>query len=138
MDFSAINFLPVIVSGFAAFFIGFLWYSPLFGKAWQRELGFTDEYIQQGNMLLIFGSSLILMIIMALGMAILLQISGRIVEMTWQKGLYHGLYVGVFFVATSYGINLLYQRRSLKLWAIDAIYQIIFLSVMGAIIGGWH
>lgn len=137
MDLSAINFLSVLASGLVAFFIGFLWYSPLFGKAWQRELGFTDEYLQQGNMPVIFGSSLVLMIIMAFGMAVMVQAHGGD-DMNWQQGLFHGLYVGVFFVATSYGINLLYQRRSIKLWAIDAVYQVLFLCVMGAILGGWR
>ena len=137
MDLSSINFLAVIVSRLVAFFIGFLWYSPLFGKAWQRELGFTDEYIQQGNMVLIFGSSLVLMLVMAFGLAVILQTYGG-TDMNWQQGLLHGLFVGIFFVATSYGINLLYQRRSIKLWAIDAIYQVLFLCVMGAILGGWR
>jgi len=35
------------------------------------------------------------------------------------------------------GVNYLYQRRSFKLWAIDAGYQIVFLSVMGLILGAW-
>lgn len=32
----------------------------------------------------------------------------------------------------------LYQRRPVGLWAIDAVYQILFLTLMGIIIGAWQ
>jgi hypothetical protein len=35
-----ISFLAVVVATIANFFFGFLWYTPLFGKAWARELKF--------------------------------------------------------------------------------------------------
>jgi hypothetical protein len=34
-----INYLAVVVATLANFFFGFLWYTPLFGKAWAKELG---------------------------------------------------------------------------------------------------
>ena len=86
----------------------------------------------------IFGSSFILMVIMAFGMAIMVQGHEGDQETNWLQELYHGLYVGLFFVGTAMGINLLYQRRSLKLWAIDTFYQVLCLSIMGAILGAWH
>ncbi|WP_020531514.1 DUF1761 domain-containing protein [Flexithrix dorotheae] len=137
MELSNINYLAVGVAALASFALGALWYSPvLFGKAWQNELGFTDEYLQEGNMAKIFGSSFLLMILMAFGMGMLLQGHGEPV-IGWQGGLIHGLVVGFFFVGTSMGINLLYQRKSFILWLIDAGYQIIFLGIMGIIIGAW-
>ncbi len=36
-----INYLAVVVATVANFFFGFLWYTPLFGKAWAKELGIT-------------------------------------------------------------------------------------------------
>ena len=138
MDFSSINYLAVFVSALVAFGLGALWYSPvLFGKAWQSELGFTDEYLQQGNMAKIFGSSFVLMLIMAFGMAIFIQ-GHNLGEVNLMTGLTHGIYVGLIFVGTSMGINMLYQRKSFKLWAIDAMYQIAFLAIMGMILGAWQ
>ena len=135
MHLSDVNFLAVLVAGVAAFMLGFLWYSFFFGKAWQKELGFTDEYIQQGNMPLIFGSSFVMMLIMSLGLAILLSAHGG--GLNWMTGLHYGLLTGTMFVATSIAINYLYQRRSLKLWLIDASYQIAFLCLMGIILAIW-
>ena len=138
MDYSSINFLAVLVSALVAFGLGALWYSPLlFGKTWQGELGFTDEYLQEGNMAKIFGSSFALMLVMALGMALFLQ-AHNMGDIGWMEGLQHGLYVGVLFVGTSMGINMLYQRKTFRLWLIDAVYQIGFLGIMGAILGAWQ
>jgi len=138
MDFTNINYLAVVVSAFASFALGALWYSPLlFSKTWQKEVGLTDEDLKNANMAKIFGTTFILTIVMAFGMALLLQ-ARPTVTFNWMTGMFHGLAVGVFFVSASMGINYLYQRKSFSLWAIDAGYQILFLCLMGAILGAWH
>ena len=138
MDFANINYLAVFVAALASFALGSLWYNAsLFGKTWQNELGFTDEYLKEANMGKVFGSAFVLMLIMAFGMGMLVQ--GHYEEdINWLQGLYHGLYLGLLFVGTSYGVNMLFQRRSFKLWAIDSSYQIACLALMGAILGAWH
>lgn len=35
-----INYTAVAVAVVANFFLGFIWYTPLFGKAWAAEMGF--------------------------------------------------------------------------------------------------
>jgi len=35
-----INYLAIAIAVVANFFLGFLWYTPLFGKAWAKEMGF--------------------------------------------------------------------------------------------------
>jgi hypothetical protein len=138
MDLTNINYLAVTVSAIASFAFGALWYSPLlFSKTWQKEVGLTDEDIKNSNMAKIFGTTFILTIIMAFGMSLLIQARST-VSFTWMTGMFHGLAVGVFFVGASMAINYLYQRKSFTLWAIDAGYQILFLCLMGAILGAWH
>jgi hypothetical protein len=34
------------VTGIVSFFIGCIWYSAIFGKVWQRLMGFTDEKVK--------------------------------------------------------------------------------------------
>ncbi|HEX8059743.1 MAG TPA: DUF1761 domain-containing protein [Cyclobacteriaceae bacterium] len=36
-----VNYLAIVIATVANFFFGFLWYTPLFGKAWAKELGIT-------------------------------------------------------------------------------------------------
>ena len=130
-----VNYLAVIVAGVVSWILGALWYSPiLFGKAWQKELGFTDEYLKKGNMPLIFGSSLILMIIMAFGVVPVIKAHP---EITWSHGFFHGAMIGLLFAAASMGINYLYQRKSIKLFLIDASYQVLFLGIAGMILALW-
>ena len=137
MDFNHINYLAVLVAGVASFALGAIWYSPvLFAKRWQNELGFTDEYLRQANMPLVMGGSLVMIIIMALGNAILQQaIYGA--DGNLELGLKTGLMIGLFFSATTLAINYFYQRKSLMLWLIDALYQVFFCAIAGAIIGAW-
>ncbi len=138
MDLSNINYLAVVVATLAAFALGALWYSPvLFSKVWQKEVGLTDETLKGANMAKIFGTCLVLTAVMAFGMALMLK-GHDMGDLGLQIGLIHGLYVGVFFVGMSMGINYLYQRKSLKLWFIDAGYQIVFLGLQGLIIGVWR
>src|SRR6188768_183987 len=38
-----INIVAVLVAVVANFFLGFLWYTPLFGKAWAKEMHFDTS-----------------------------------------------------------------------------------------------
>ena len=38
-----INFFAVLICGVLNMIIGFLWYGPLFGKKWEKLIGFTPE-----------------------------------------------------------------------------------------------
>lgn len=40
MDNIHVSMLAIIIAVVANFILGFLWYTPLFGKAWAREMGF--------------------------------------------------------------------------------------------------
>jgi hypothetical protein len=138
MEISNINFLALAVAAIASFALGSVWYSPvLFGKAWQTAVGLTMENLEKANMALIFGSSFILILLMNFGLAVILQgHAGR--DVTYLSGALYGFLIGLFFVATSIGINVLYQRKSFTLWAIDAGYQVCYLAVAGAILGAWR
>lgn len=138
MEFNQINFLAVVVAAVASFALGAIWYSPvLFSKVWQREVKLTDDELKNANMAKIFGTTLILCFVMAVGLAFLIQ-GHTTTDFNWHSGLHVGMLVGAMFVATSMGINYLYQRKSFVLWAIDAGYQFLFLCLMGIILGAWH
>jgi len=50
MESIQINFLAVIVAVVANFFLGFIWYTPLFGKAWAIEMGFDPNEKPEGGL----------------------------------------------------------------------------------------
>ncbi len=47
LDLAGINWLAVGVAALATFFLGAVWYAALFGKAWQRLNGHSDEKLAQ-------------------------------------------------------------------------------------------
>jgi hypothetical protein len=38
-----INYLAILIAVVANFILGFLWYTPLFGKIWGKEMGFNTD-----------------------------------------------------------------------------------------------
>jgi hypothetical protein len=127
----SISWLAVTVATVASFVIGALWYSPLlFAGAWQRESGVTDERAATGNMPLIFGAAFALMFFAALVFAIFLGPAPGLAF-----GASAGFAAGLFWVAGSFGVNYLFERRSVKLWLINGGYNVVAFTTIGAIIG---
>ena len=107
MDFSTVNWLAVLVAALASFAIGSLWYSPvLFGKAWQRLSGMTDDKVKSGNMAKIFGLAFILSFIISLCLS--LFFAGQV---DFSFGLMYGFFTGAFWVATAIGILYLFEHH---------------------------
>ncbi len=128
-----VNHLAIIAAGIAAFVLGGLWYSPvLFGKVWQREVGLSDDEVKRGNMARIFGLSLVLSLIAAFVFAMFL---GPRPPVAFALGA--GFAAGLCWVASSFGINYLFARRSFRLFAIDGGYHTLQFSLIGLILGLW-
>ena len=131
--FQNIHWIAVIVATLAAFFIGWLWHSPLlFGKVWQKEVGLSQDKMKSGNMPLIFGTTFVLNLIASILMAMFL---GK--ESTLQAGLQAGMFVGIGWVATSFGTTYLFTQKSFRLFLIDAGYYACWYTVIGGILGVW-
>jgi len=129
-----VNYLAVVTAGIAAFVLGGLWYSPaLFGRAWQREVGLSDDALRQGNMARIFGTALVLSLVAAFVFAMFLG-----PRPSMPLGLGAGFAAGLCWVASSFGINYLFARRSFKLFAIDGGYHTLQFTLIGAILALWH
>ncbi len=127
-----INWLAVVVAALAGFAVGGLWYGPLFGKAWMHEVGLTEEKMKSGNMLKIYGGALALNLIAAFSLAMFIG-AGDL-----NFGVFAGFMTGLTFVSMALGVTYLFERRSLRLWLINAGYQTVIFTVMGAILGAWH
>lgn len=127
-----IQWSAVPVAALAGFVIGGLWYGPLFRDPWMRASGMTFERGKQQNVPLVFGLTYVLNVIAAIGLSICLG-PGR----SWLAGLHVGAFVGLLFVATALGVIYLFESRPLKLWLINAGYQVVNMAAMGAVLGAW-
>lgn len=114
---------------------GGLWYSPiLFGRAWQREVGLSDEQVRTANVPKTFGFSFVFSVVMALNLAAFL--ADPKTNTTW--GVTAGFLAGFGWVALGLGIVALFEQKSWKYLAINGGYMTVAFVVMGAIIGAWR
>ncbi|MEC5179857.1 DUF1761 domain-containing protein [Arthrobacter sp. CG_A4] len=123
-----ISWLAVLLAALTGFLVGGLWYTVLFPKVWQREAGVSDDQLKRGTVRVFAGS------FMLSGVASLV-LSAFIGAAGVGFGALAGLAVGAGWVAAAVGINYLFERRSLALFAINAGYNIVTFTAMGAIIG---
>ena len=123
-----LNPIAILLAALSTFVIGGLWYSLLFAKPWQRAAGVTDEQLKRGAARIFVGSAL-LALVMAASLAAFIGSAGL------AFGLFAGLASGLTFVAAAFGVNYLFERRSLRLFAINASYNVVAFTIMGLIIG---
>lgn len=141
-----INYLAVLVSAIAAIGLGALWYGPLFGKAWMKEVGLTADDMQKAKsdpeakrtML----KSYLLMSVGALVMAYVfahsLVFANYYLETTGVgAGLTGAFWNWLGFIAPVTLAPVLWEGKSYKYWSITAGYYIASLGVMGVILSLW-
>ena len=124
------NWLAVVVATLAFFAVGAIWYTALFGKIWQREVGLSDEQLSGGrNMMLIMGTCFVLEFIVCLTVGHMFDFLAPSDRAKMMIAV--GLALGV--MAPAIGINYLYQRKSLKLFLVDAGHSIVGMAAVGAV-----
>lgn len=130
MEGVTINYLAVLVAAVSAFVLGGLWYSPvLFQRAWLAASGLSAEQAQSGNPALIFGLAFMLALIAAFVFAMFLGPRPSLA-----LGLGAGFSAGLCWVAASFGINYLFERKPLKLWLINGGYHTVQFTLYGLIL----
>jgi hypothetical protein len=125
-----LNWIAIIAAGISAFLLGGLWYAPpFFGKAWQAAAGLTDEQLAAGSAVKIFGIAAILSVVAA---GVFSMFLGPKPELGFAIGA--GASAGLCWVGATLGILYLFERRSLKLWLINAGYATIQFTLYGVVL----
>lgn len=126
-----VSWPAVFLATASAFVLGGLWYSPLlFDKAWRKATKLTDADIQSGHPAKTFGGAFVLSFIAALIFAVFLGQSPGIVF-----GTAAGFAAGLFWVASSFGINYLFEKKPLSLFLINGGFHTVQFTLYGLIIG---
>jgi hypothetical protein len=126
-----VNLIAVLVCGVSSLVLGGLWYSPaLFAKGWQSAAGLSDEQAKSGSMPMIFGGAFALSLVAAYVFAMFL---GPNMPLVGAVGA--GFAAGLCWVAASFGINYLFERRPLRLWLINGGYHTLQFTLFGLILG---
>src|SRR5687768_6229026 len=122
------NWLAIVVATLAFFAIGALWYGLLFGKAWQAETGVTERPQGAGVAKVMLGTLLAEFVVVVL--------VGHMFDFLDPEP--HGkmmlaVGLGLAVMTPAIAINYLHQRRSLKLFLIDASHFIVGMAAVGGV-----
>lgn len=130
---------PVILgAALAAWLIGALWYSPLlFAKAWVKAHGHTPEKLaaMQATAGRAYAGSFVAFVLIAYVLHIFLS---RLGAHSLEAGAMWGFHAWLGFALPIGFTANLYSDKPLSTLLIDAGYQLVYLTAMGAILGAWH
>lgn len=127
------SIVKVLVAAVSSFVLGGLWYGPLLGKAWLAATGLTEAQAKAGSSGRIFGLSFLLAFVQAWVFAMFLG-----PEPALPFALGAGASAGLCWVAAAFGINDLFERRSVRLWAINGAFHTLAFTLYGLVFGLWH
>lgn len=159
------NFTVIGLSALVPLITGFVWYNPkVFGTAWIKTTGLTEEQLKSGNFPLILGLSLLFSLMLAtmLNGIVIHQAALQSIVMgdpdlqdpnsalsimlkdfmakygnnfrTFKHGVLHGVISALFFALPVLGTNALFERKSFRYIAIHTGYWMLTLGLMGGII----
>lgn len=128
-----IDWIAVVVSVIASMALGFLWYSKFaFLKQWQEDTGVIDEKMREGNMPVMFGGMIVLVLISTIALALLIG-TGDI-----EAGLAIGAIVGFGVAAARVLPQYMFAQQPNRLASMQAINLGVGILLTGAIIGAFN
>jgi hypothetical protein len=158
------NFYIFFLAAIVPLVIGFVWYGPLFGNVWMKELGFTKESLADLNRVLTLTLSYVFSLFIAMfllpatihQMGVYSSLAGEpgFAESTeeaftyfqdfllnygdrfrtFKHGALHGILSGLFLALPVIAIIAMFERKSVKYIAINAGYWIVTLAIMGGLV----
>ena len=140
-----LNYWAILVAMAASIVLGFLWYVPILGKAWMKEMGMSPDHkpdprvMRRGMILMVIGSFLT---------AFVLAYSEEVWRPSvWKVGAdasnaFYGFMSG-FFTWIGFYVPLLlgtvaWENKSWKLFGINAAYYFVSLQAMAMILAFWR
>jgi len=130
------NLLAIVIAALIPMIMGFIYYHPkVFGKVWMDSLGLKEEDLKKGNMGAIMGISLVMSVLLSFFMLVNVDGPGQEGEFdTFKHGVFHGVLIGIMVAMPVLVTNGLFERKNLKNLAINTLYWIITIGLMGGVI----
>ncbi|THD78778.1 MAG: DUF1761 domain-containing protein [Phenylobacterium sp.] len=121
-----VNWIAVIIAVVLLEGLGFLWYGPLFGKAWIAALG-HDVSTANANMMMAVG--VVNTLVCVVGLSWLINRTGAA---TLGAAVAASVAAWFFFSLTTQSLEYLYMGMTLRLLEINAAFQLVSFVVAGA------
>ncbi len=127
----AVNYVAVAAAGVSAMVVGSVWYGPLFGKDWMQLVGIRKEDVKKEEMPKLYGIMFVGALLEAYILSIFIHYAGAT---SLIDGIKTGFWAWLGFIGPVTLGNYMFAKKPLKLYFIDAVYALVNLLVMGAII----
>jgi hypothetical protein len=142
MSFDAlgdVNWLAILVSAVVYWMLGALWYSPvLFGNAWMRASGLTEEDTQGGPGPIVYLAPLLGYLVSAIATGMLAVATG---STTVGDGIVLGLVVGIGYTTAITAISAVFSPKmpAAGTWFwITASFNLLGLLITGVLVSVWN
>ncbi|MCB0733760.1 MAG: DUF1761 domain-containing protein [Flavobacteriales bacterium] len=159
----AFNFPIILLSALVPMIVGAIWYNPkVLGNAWMAAAEMTEDKIKGANMAIIFGLAYVFAVLIGIEITFVVihqnhldsmffdalqnhdpeitDLVNKVRELskhnhrTFGHGAFHGGIAGVLFALPVLGTNALFERKGFKYIAINGLYWIVSLALMGGVI----
>ena len=128
-----VNNLAVLVAAVASFAVGALWYTVLFGKPWRKLMGIEPMPGEKMSMVpMAYG--FVLMLLMVYVLAHFAVIFYPTNGFTVYNAISLAFWVWLGFQAPLLANSVLYEKRPLKLYAINAAHQLVAIVVAAIVL----
>ena len=129
-----IEWLGVVVAILANMVLGMVWYNKRsMGSMWMEDVGLDEQKIREGNMPLVWGSMLVLLVITNIFIAlVILNIGGG-----FEEGLAVGAVVGFGIAATNAIPHYSFAQQPWRLAIMNAVNTGLAITLSGAVIGAF-
>ena len=129
------QWLVIAIAALMPMVAGFAWYhKALFGNAWMKSIGKTEDDLQNGNMPVTFGVAYIAAFIVC--MILYYFVNSHPDPMAaWMHGAFHGGQMGAMVAVPVLVSNSLFEQKSWTNILINGAYWIVAFILMGAVIG---
>ncbi|MBI2611008.1 DUF1761 domain-containing protein [Candidatus Kaiserbacteria bacterium] len=129
-----VTFLPILFAGVASVVIGFIWYHPrVFGGMWMRLANLSPEQVEKGKkqmpLMAFFG---LLASMLAAYVMNYFGIAWGVFDVIGAIEL--GFWCWAGFVAPTMLGMVLWEQRSFKLYAINALYWLVSFIAMAIVL----
>ncbi len=126
------NILAIVVVSVISMLLGMIWYGPLFGKAWMKIVKLKKKDAKSGPL------SMILAFVMSLLMFTILSYFIDIFAITAiPQGIALAAMMWLGFMVPKDMSPVLWQKKSFRLFLINASYGFVTVAIAGAVLAIW-
>ncbi|MEE8046489.1 MAG: DUF1761 domain-containing protein [Dehalococcoidia bacterium] len=130
-----INWIAVVVAILANMVLGMVWYNKrVMGTIWMEDVGLDEQKIREGNMPLVWGSVIGLLVVTTIFIALVIENIGGGLE----EGLVVGAVIGFGIAATNLIPHYSFSQAPWRLAIMNSINTGLAITLSGLIIGAFN